>query len=83
MFSSGTNASDKRRLHSPTVRSITRNLPSAVHSLLARRFSSSTYDLKMSMTIVQCVAIFNDFVISIIFWRDAGAPYFKFIVANG
>jgi len=79
MFSFSTNSNDRRWRHSPTARWITTTLLRAAHSLLMHHFSLSMYDLQMKMK----QQIFNDFVVSIIFWPNACATQYELIVVNG
>jgi len=51
----------------------------AAHSLLMYHFSLSTYNFKIKMK----QQIFNDFVISVIFWADTCTTQYDFIVVNG
>jgi len=49
------------------------------HSLLMYHFSLLTYSFKIRTK----QQIFNDFVVSVIFWADACTTQYEFIVVNG
>jgi len=51
----------------------------AAHSLLMYHFSLSTYNFKIKTK----QQIFNDFVVSVIFWADTCTAPYGFIVVNG
>jgi len=74
MSSCSTNASGRRWHHLPTARSVTQ----VAHSLLTYHFSLSTssFEIKIKQQ------IFNDFVVSVIFWTDAYTTQYEFIVVN-
>jgi len=82
MSSFSMNASDGCWRHSPTVYSTATGLKAA-QSLLMHHFSSSTYNFKMNTINAKCVTVFNDFVVSVIFWEYACALQYEFMVVDG